>query len=187
MSKKVYCIEDNKWYNSVFDAANRANVHHTTLGKKLLNSNNQKVEVNGLHFSLMDRKQWYRKHIKELCEMKKRKVKCIETGEIFDSAKAFCNHMSINYPTTCKKMNTEGSCKVEGKTYTFLDGKVAKVKNTVCDMPAKVVSEVSCTNQMPESNERTMLEDTLMSFIKKGMYTEASTLCEGMQKIYNKE
>lgn len=36
-------------------------------------------------------------------------------------------------------------------------------------------------------NEQIALQDTLVSFIKKGMYSEASILCDSLQKIYMKK
>lgn len=113
-TKKVICANNNMIFNSSKEAAEFAGVSHSRL-KAVLNNNGK--NANGLTFYYYEGEKDY--PLKKRQDTRK-KVICVETGEIFNSIKEASNgskSASVNICNCCK--NKKKSYK--GKHYQYVD------------------------------------------------------------------
>lgn len=134
-------------------------------------------------------------------------VICKETGDRFISLDLFCKYLMVNKETVSNIFKNNGK-------YVTKDGKVfvlEKVTNTTPEQKVEkpkvevdssvkphaeekvekmsVVKMIEKMHEVREKayNEQEALNQALVSFINKGMYSEASVLCDSLQKIYLKK
>lgn len=184
MAKKVtiYCKTNGKIYNSITEAANEAGIENWKLSQALQRKNS--ATYNGFTFSKRKYRALSLSQLTKLHHAHCKAIICETTGKQFESQKALCEHLGLN------QMSVSTTFKREGK---FVDAKgnvyVRKnpVHNEVTATIANNESNVNKTIECAMNSEQANLQDTLVSFIKKGMYSEASALCETMQKIYMKK
>lgn len=134
---------------------------------------------------------------------------CKETGDRFTSLDLFCKYVMANKETVSNIFKNNGK-------YVMKDGKVfvlEKVRNITPEQKvAEEVIEQKVNSDIKEHtekkvekmpvvkmiekmhevrekayNEQEALNQALVSFINKGMYSEASILCDSLQKIYLKK
>lgn len=133
-------------------------------------------------------------------------IVCQETGDRFESIEIFSKYVgkSIDLVTTVFKNN--GKYMRDGLTYILevaspqLKVEVKEeAQPEVVETPAQVTTKekqqelpiVKIAKKVTELHEKVYdeqiaLQDTLVSFVRKKMYIEASILCETLQKIYMK-
>lgn len=259
---KIYCKTLNKWCDSMKDAALVAGVNKTHFAIVMRTKGYFKSKE-GLEFS-------FKAEVGNTTKLKGKKaipITCIQTGEVFKSAKfvAARTKYSTGYISQCLKKH--GQFKFEGYTYVYTrsislemisngmaivcketgdrftsldlfckyvmanketilnifknngkyvmkDGKVfvlEKVKSVVSEQKViepnvevnsdikthtekkvekmPVVKMIEKMHEVKEKayNEQEALNQALVSFIDKGMYSEASILCDSLQKIYLKK
>lgn len=140
-----------------------------------------------------------------------RNVKCLETGEIFKSAAELARKLDMVYCWIHTCLNKQGFYKKDGKTYKFVDmldkniaipekqinnshveketttEKVIEQTETPKAVKAAPISVPMVENKVVhsgKSHEQIVLEDTVISFTRKGLYNEAIIICESLNKIY---
>ena len=77
-SRKVYCIEQNKWYPSISEAERENNISKGSIGKAACGCN---VSSGGLHWNFDGSKKIRKDEIKSL----RKPIYCVETGKKYDS------------------------------------------------------------------------------------------------------
>lgn len=134
-------------------------------------------------------------------------VICKETGDRFISLDLFCKYLMVNkeivlniFKNNGKYVTKDGKVFVlEKVTSTVPEQKIAKPKvevdSSVKPQAEKKVEKMSVVKMIEKMhevrekayNEQEALNQALVSFINKGMYSEASVLCDSLQKIYLKK
>ena len=132
LTKKIICLETGIVYNSLTEAAAKVG-NDPSAGSNFMKVCKQKRKsAYGYHWAIYEEDIDYTKnefYMKEKLEVikkgKKRKVRCIETGEIYDSAKqaaeklGFKNYSHIS--EVCLKSNNSARKKAYGYTWEFVD------------------------------------------------------------------
>ena len=110
IKKPVFCIELQKWFPSIKDAAKVFN--KTAESLECLNKKGKTFA--GYHWATMEVP-----YIKTKYTSKGKKwVKCIETGELFEGCLKLAKNLGVNGSTLREAIKTCGRCK--GKHYTYL-------------------------------------------------------------------
>lgn len=93
-SKKVICLETKQVFNNTYEAGKYVN---SCSGAISMCCNRKKRRtVKGLHFCYIDNQSTIKEIEKERFVNKKQKVKCIETGKIYNSITNAINLLNIN-------------------------------------------------------------------------------------------
>ena len=167
------------WINKCFSAKGQfidkaGNVYVKTNATQITADKKSKAEIKALR----------QENIKRVLSFRKKPVICNETGKVFDSIKSAAKSINLNSVFVSAKLKKQGIISDhKGHTYSYVNANTNSAKNTIKN---KVVIKTNVTNEK-STTEKTALEATVISFIKKGMYSEASTLCESLQKIYMKK
>lgn len=112
-SKKVYCVELDKWFPSISEAERYVGAGHGTIGK-VLDKNNRNSY--GYTWNTTGEKTVATKYV----DKNKVKVRCIETGQVFDS-KYECSKWLFGNQARTKKSQLHNALKHNWKIkgYTF--------------------------------------------------------------------
>lgn len=99
--KKIKCVETGEIFDSVDELSKTLNHNMKYIIK-------HEKEYNGLHFIKLEKEQnKFGEHIrKKLC-----KIKCVETGEVFNSQKEACEKYGVNSSSINRALKTKGKCK----------------------------------------------------------------------------
>jgi c-di-GMP-related signal transduction protein len=95
--KKIICLETLKIFNSITDAAKKLNVKISNLWRTLQN-NSRYSTIHNYHFEYYIEGREYKqlKYVENINKKMPRKIKCIETGIVYDSANQIKNQLKIN-------------------------------------------------------------------------------------------
>jgi len=85
-SRKVYCVEQQKWYPSISEAERANGVAKGSIGKAASGAN---VHSAGLTWNFTGENSEARE---DLLRKQRKPIKCIETGETFESVYSACKH-----------------------------------------------------------------------------------------------
>ena len=205
---KVKCLTTGTYFSSISDLQKTLGIAHGWInkcfgakGQFIDKAGNVYVKTNATQItadkkSKAEIKALRQENIKRALSFRKKPVICNETGKVFDSIKSAAKSINLNSVfVSAKSINLNSvfvSAKLKkhgiisdrkGHTYSYVNANTNSTKNTIKN---KVAIKTNITNEK-STTEKTALEATVISFIKKGMYSEASTLCESLQKIYMKK
>jgi hypothetical protein len=109
--KKIICLETLEVFNSVTDAAKRLNVKHSNLWRTLQHKSRYQT-IHNYHFEYYIEGKEYQqlKYIENINKALPKKIKCIETGIIYDSNNQILKQLGIKHASkVCKgKRKTAG-------------------------------------------------------------------------------
>lgn len=115
-TRKVYCIDTGIVYESVKDASIKTKTYKTTIVKCC---KNKLGKTNGLHWAYYE--DYLNNNIKEYSpRYKKKAVRCVETGEIFDSCISAASKYGTRAIESCARGEISTSC---GFHWEFVDTK----------------------------------------------------------------
>lgn len=193
---KVKCLTTGTYFSSISDLQKTLGIAHGWInkcfgakGQFIDKAGNVYVKTNATQItadkkSKAEIKALRQENIKRALSFRKKPVICNETGKVFDSIKSAAKSINLNSVFVSAKLKKHGIISDrKGHTYSYVNANTNSTKNTIKN---KVAIKTNITNEK-STTEKTALEATVISFIKKGMYSEASTLCESLQKIYMKK
>lgn len=105
-SKKIYCIEQDKWYPSISEAERINHISRGSIGKAASGIN---VKAGGLTWSY----DGSIRHRDNLIKASRKRVLCVETGDVFDSIYAAAKFLFGDKAST-KKCAIQAAIKRNG-------------------------------------------------------------------------
>ena len=106
--KKIICLQTLKVYNSARDAEKDTGVSFKSISRSCIYNTSTK----GLNFNFFDEtKKYEKKEMQKLHKQSNLKIKCIETGEIFDSLQKLSKIIGVSRSTVSYSIKQKKECK----------------------------------------------------------------------------
>ena len=122
MLKNIYCSTLNHWCKSLKDAAQIGGVHPYWLSQ-MLSKSGRAVTKEGMEFVLnpTGNAAIAPKALQKTSKRKSASLKCLETGEIFDSVRMLGKKINVTYVWIYASLRKKGYYAKDGKKYVFID------------------------------------------------------------------
>lgn len=154
--KKILCLEENKIYDTLHECAKSTGCDYRLVSKVI---NNKRICVNNKHFIIAEKESYSEEECKKIilekeknrpacCGIRK-KVKCIETGEVFENGRKAALFYNIDYKFVNSAINNKKTANglhfvyLEENDYNKNYSKVSTCKKVKCIETGEIFTSIS--------------------------------------------
>lgn len=170
--KKILYLEENKIFDTLHECAKATDCDYRLISKVI---NNKRLCVKNKHFIIAEKESYTKEECEKiilekekerpgLCGIRK-KIMCIETGEIFDNGNQAALKYNINYRTLNAALNSKKP--TNGLNFVYLDKESYNKNSTKTSKKVKNKRTGEIFNSVAEA-QRTVGKGGLSLALKKG-------------------